>query len=89
MRLFFIFQPRIGFSPGAPANLYNTSRCGARETTPRTNVTPTSGPSRFINVCSNASPSPNPIRIKLADSLGQSPATNNLSQPIKLQINQK
>ncbi|XP_051170938.1 protein mahjong-like [Leptopilina boulardi] len=81
--------PRIGFSPGAPANLYNTSRCGARETTPRTNVTPTSGPSRFINVCSNASPSPNPIRIKLADSLGQSPATNNLSQPIKLQINQK
>ena len=88
----FHFQSRVGFSPGAPANLYNTSRCGARETTPRNTGTPTTGTTRFsnhTNVCTNATPSPNPVRIKLADSLNQSPIPNNLSQPIKLQINQK
>ncbi|XP_015592149.1 protein mahjong [Cephus cinctus] len=85
---------RIGFSPGAPVNLYNTSRCTSREVVGRTNVTPTSGSSRFIShtgSCSSSSPITNntAIRIKLADCLNPSPVTSSNNQPIKLQINQK
>ncbi|XP_012270857.1 DDB1- and CUL4-associated factor 1 isoform X2 [Orussus abietinus] len=87
---------RVGFSPGAPANLYNTSRCAQRDVcsvTARGNSTPTSGSSRFVShsgTCSTSSPlSNNSIRMKLSDCLAQSPVTNSTWQPIKLQINQK
>lgn len=80
---------RNGFSPGAPVNLYNTSRCNQRETNCR-NTTPSSS-TRFISHSSSCTSSPSSnsgIRVKLADTLNQN-ATNNMNQPIKLQINQK
>ncbi|KAL2722494.1 protein mahjong [Vespula squamosa] len=80
---------RNGFSPGAPVNLYNTSRCNQRETNCR-NTTPSSS-TRFIShsaSCTSSSSSNSGIRVKLADTLNQN-ATNNMNQPIKLQINQK
>ncbi|XP_012267581.2 DDB1- and CUL4-associated factor 1 [Athalia rosae] len=85
---------RAGFSPVAPVNLYNTNRGNQRDVAVRTGSTPTSGSSRFIShtgSTSNASPLPNntPIRIKLVDSLGQSPVNTSMNQPIKLQINPK
>ncbi|XP_046626908.1 protein mahjong isoform X1 [Neodiprion virginianus] len=85
---------RIGFSPVAPVNLYNTSRGSQRDVTVRTGSTPTSGSARFIShsgSCSSTSPLPNntPIRIKLADALGPIPVSTNINQPIKLQINPK
>ncbi|XP_028050580.1 DDB1- and CUL4-associated factor 1 [Monomorium pharaonis] len=81
--------PRNSFSPGAPVNLYNTSRCAQRETC-RNNTTPTS--SRFIShtgTCTGSSSVNNNIRLKLADCLNQNVISNNVNQPIKLQINQK
>ncbi|XP_011866253.1 PREDICTED: protein mahjong [Vollenhovia emeryi] len=83
--------PRNSFSPGAPANLYNTSRCTQRETTCRNNTTPTSS-SRFISHTGTCTGSPavnNNIRLKLADCLNQNVISNNANQPIKLQISQK
>ncbi|KAK0076783.1 hypothetical protein PV325_004862 [Microctonus aethiopoides] len=87
---------RVGFSPGAPVNLYNTSRC-QRDNPIRQNVlqTPTSSSSsRFIlHSAANATPicsGPSSVRIKLSDTLCQSPVTNNnTNQPIRLQINAK
>ncbi|KOC70220.1 Protein VPRBP [Habropoda laboriosa] len=84
---------RNGFSPGAPVNLYNTSRCNQREVTSRNNTTPTSS-SRYIshsNPSSGSSslPSGNNIRMKLSDCLNQNTVSNSTNQPIKLQINQK
>ncbi|XP_072760257.1 protein mahjong isoform X1 [Anoplolepis gracilipes] len=81
--------PRNSFSPGAPVNLYNTSRCTQRE--PRSNATPTSS-SRFISHTGTCTGSPsvnNNIRLKLTDCLNQNVISNNVNQPIKLQINQK
>lgn len=84
-----IQQPRPAFSPGTAANLYNI-RCAQRDAAIRNNTTPTNN-SRFISHTSstvaNSTPVTNPIRIKLADTLNQSPVVN--SQPIKLQISQK
>ncbi|KAJ8687973.1 hypothetical protein QAD02_023768 [Eretmocerus hayati] len=86
-------SPRPAFSPGAAANLYNISRAQREAAAARASSTPTNPTSRFIahtNIASNSTPianNSNSIRIKLADSLNQSPVTN--SQPIKLQINQK
>ncbi|XP_047353955.1 protein mahjong isoform X2 [Vespa velutina] len=80
---------RNGFSPGAPVNLYNTSRCNQREINCR-NTTPSSS-TRFIShsgSCTSSSSSNSGIRVKLADTLNQN-TTNNMNQPIKLQINQK
>ncbi|XP_058802431.1 protein mahjong isoform X2 [Phymastichus coffea] len=86
-----ITSPRTAFSPGAAANLYNT-RITQRDSASRSNTTPTSNSSRFISLTGAATNSTtvannNPIRIKLADTMNQSPTTNN--QPIKIQINQK
>ncbi|KMQ92206.1 ddb1- and cul4-associated factor-like 1-like protein [Lasius niger] len=84
-----LHRPRNSFSPGAPVNLYNTSRCTQRE--PRNNATPTSS-SRFIShtgACAGSPSVNNNIRLKLADCLNQNVISNNVNQPIKLQINQK
>ncbi|XP_070530641.1 protein mahjong isoform X2 [Cardiocondyla obscurior] len=83
--------PRNSFSPGAPVNLYNTSRCTPRENTCRSSTTPTSS-SRFISHTGSCAGSPsvnNNIRLKLSDCLNQNIISNNANQPIKLQINQK
>ncbi|XP_076233650.1 lisH and WD40 domain-containing protein mahjong [Calliopsis andreniformis] len=84
---------RNGFSPGAPVNLYNTSRCNQRETSSRNNTTPTSS-SRYISHSNSGSGSSsltpgNNIRLKLSDCLNQNIIPNSTNQPIKLQINQK
>ncbi|RLU23994.1 hypothetical protein DMN91_004202, partial [Ooceraea biroi] len=83
--------PRNSFSPGAPVNLYNTSRCTQRETTCRNSTTPTSS-SRFIShtgACSGSPALNNNIRMKLTDCANQNVVSSNVNQPIKLQINQK
>ncbi|KAG7188404.1 hypothetical protein KM043_008052 [Ampulex compressa] len=82
---------RNGFSPGAPVNLYNTPRCSQREVTSRTNTTPISS-SRFIShtgSCSSSLSTVGSVRLKLADCMSQNVISGNVSQPIKLQINQK
>lgn len=91
--LFLLFKTRNGFSPGAPVNLYNTSRCNQRETPSRNNTTPTSS-SRYISHSNSGSgpsslSSGNNIRLKLADCLNQNVIPSSTNQPIKLQINQK
>ncbi|XP_011314239.1 protein mahjong isoform X1 [Fopius arisanus] len=82
---------RAGFSPGAPVNLYNTSRC-PREGSTRPNPlqTPTSSTSRFITHVPNTTPTASQpsTRIKLSDCLNASPVNSNI-QPMKLQIHQK
>ncbi|XP_034192618.1 lisH and WD40 domain-containing protein mahjong isoform X1 [Osmia lignaria lignaria] len=83
---------RNGFSPGAPVNLYNTSRCTQREVSSRNSTTPSS--SRFLshsNAGSGSSSlsSGSNIRMKLSDCLVQNGVPNITNQPIKLQINQK
>ncbi|XP_015439812.1 PREDICTED: protein mahjong [Dufourea novaeangliae] len=85
---------RSGFSPGAPVNLYNTSRGNQREVSSRSNTTPTSS-SRYISH-SNAHSSGtsslsggNSVRLKLSDCLNQNIVPPSTNQPLKLQINTK
>ncbi|XP_020297842.1 protein VPRBP isoform X2 [Pseudomyrmex gracilis] len=89
--------PRNGFSLAAFVNLYNSVRCVPREAALNScrNNTATPTSSRFVvshttSTCSASSPAVNSnIRLKLADCLNQSGVSNNVNQPIKLQINQK
>ncbi|XP_076661247.1 lisH and WD40 domain-containing protein mahjong [Halictus rubicundus] len=84
---------RNGFSPGAPVNLYNTTRCHQREVTSRNNTTPTSS-SRFISHSATSSSSSsltcaNNLRLKLSDCLNQNAVPPSTNLPIKLQITTK
>nr|XP_031831732.1 protein mahjong isoform X2 [Nomia melanderi] len=84
---------RNGFSPGAPVNLYNTSRCNQREVSSRNNTTPTSS-SRYISHSNTSSGSSsltcaNNLRLKLSDCLTQNAVSPSTNQPIKLQITTK
>uniref|UniRef100_A0ABD2WU61 LisH domain-containing protein n=1 Tax=Trichogramma kaykai TaxID=54128 RepID=A0ABD2WU61_9HYME len=82
-------SPRPAISPAL--TLYTGSRTAQRDSTSRLSTTPTSN-NRFIAHTPGSAPNATPchsnnIRLKLVDSLTQSPASN--GQPIKLQITQK